>query len=301
MTNILVAGSAVVDFVFMLDEMPRQPEKYRAREAAIVGGGCAANAAVAIARLGGRPQLAVVLGDDQVGEMIVTGLESEGVDCHAVRRVPGHRSSFSSVFIDAGGERQIVNYRDRELAETDAYLPEIGDMEFGAVLSDTRWPIVAAHVMSEARRRGVPGILDAEAPVALAREALELSTHIAFSAQGLREYAGAEDLEQGLRIASERTGAFICVTDGAEGVFPLDGERPVNTPAFPVKAVDTLGAGDAWPGAFALALVEGRVAAEALRFAISCAARKSHEPGGRARTPPRSVAYTFPHGLAHCT
>ncbi|HEY8595365.1 MAG TPA: PfkB family carbohydrate kinase [Devosiaceae bacterium] len=293
MTNILVAGSAVVDFVFMLDEMPRQPEKYRAREAAIVGGGCAANAAVAIARLGGHPQLAVVLGEDEVGEMIVAGLESEGVDCHAVRRVPGHRSSFSSVFIDAAGERQIVNYRDRELAETDAYLPEIGDMAFGAVLSDTRWPIVAAHVMREARRRGVPGILDAEAPVALAREALDLATHIAFSAQGLREYAGVEDLERGLHIASERTGAFICVTDGADGVFHLDGGDLVNTPAFQVKAIDTLGAGDVWHGAFALALVEGSREAHAIRFANAVAAIKCTRTGGRAGSPTRSEVEQF--------
>lgn len=67
MANVFITGMAVVDFVFSVDEMPKQAEKYRADNAVVVGGGCAANAAVAIARLGGQATLATRLGLDQLG------------------------------------------------------------------------------------------------------------------------------------------------------------------------------------------------------------------------------------------
>ncbi len=54
MTRILCVGAAVVDFVFHLPALPDKPEKYGTEDAEIVGGGCAANAALAIARLGGE-------------------------------------------------------------------------------------------------------------------------------------------------------------------------------------------------------------------------------------------------------
>ena len=92
MTRVLCVGVAVIDMVMNLAEMPSKPEKYRARDAALVGGGCAATAAVAVARLGGRALLAGRLGQDAIGELIVGELESEGVDCTLLRRFSGRGS-----------------------------------------------------------------------------------------------------------------------------------------------------------------------------------------------------------------
>ncbi|MEM9268992.1 MAG: PfkB family carbohydrate kinase, partial [Pseudomonadota bacterium] len=114
MARVLVCGSAVVDFVFKVTDFPTQAEKYRAEDAQIVGGGCAANAAVAIQRLGGEAQLAARLGEDPIGDMILAGLRRERVDLAGVLRGPG-RSSFSSITVDDRGERQILNYRDDSL------------------------------------------------------------------------------------------------------------------------------------------------------------------------------------------
>jgi sulfofructose kinase len=194
MTTILTVGVAVIDIVMSVEALPRKPEKYRARDAAIVGGGCAANAASAVARLGGRSLLAARTGQDQIGDMVIAGLEGEGVDCTLVRRIPGGRSSFSSIYIDTAGERQIVNFRDMALSFEAAWLAEALPVQVDAVLADTRWPQGAAVAMKAARERGIPGILDAEAPVREADEALRLASHVAFSAQGLRDLAGLDDL-----------------------------------------------------------------------------------------------------------
>lgn len=293
MRTILCAGVAVLDFVFHLDEMPRRAEKYRAKDAAITGGGNAANAAVAVSRLGGRARLAARLGDDPVADMIVAGLEREGVDCSLVRRFAGRKSSFSSVFIDAAGERQIVNYRDMDISFGAEWLAAAGLGAFDAALSDTRWPQCGAAVLARARERGVPGVLDAEAPIALAEEAMKLGSHIAFSAQGLRDYAGGEDLFEGLRAAARSTGAWVCVTDGPRGVSWLDGDAVRSIPAVPVAAEETLGAGDVWHAAFTLKLAEGVQEEAAMHFANAAAALKCAGRGGMASYPYRADVDAF--------
>ncbi|MEX0404951.1 PfkB family carbohydrate kinase [Aquibium sp. LZ166] len=293
MSRILTVGVAVIDIVMSVDELPRQPEKYRARDAAIIGGGCAANAAVAVARLGGEALLAARIGRDPIGGMIVSGLEAEGVDCALVRRLEGGRSSFSSIYVDANGERQIVNFRDMALSFDASWLePAIPDA-LDAILADTRWPQGAAVAMTAARARGIPGILDAEAPVREAAEALQKASHIAFSAQGLRDFAGTEDLAAALRSAHEETGAWVCCTNGSEGVDFFEAGEPAHVPAFAVDVVDTLGAGDVWHGAIALAVGEGQPERDAIRFANAVAALKCTRFGGRAGTPDRAETEAF--------
>ncbi|MCY0092537.1 PfkB family carbohydrate kinase [Hoeflea ulvae] len=293
MTKIVTAGVSVVDFVFLVDEMPRRAEKYRARGGEIMGGGGAANAAVAIARLGGEALLASRIGVDHVGEMIATGLAADGVDCSMLRRFAQCRSSFSSVFIDQSGERQIVNFRDPTLPMEAGWLTAALPDDFDAALADTRWPDGAEVLMRTARARGVPGVLDGEAPIREAEAALRLASHIAFSAQGLRDWCGHDDLDKALAEVALETGAFVCVTDGARGVNWRHGSASGSEPAFVIAPVDTLGAGDVWHGAFALLLGEGASPPEAIRFANAVAALKCQRTNGRAGYPTRAETEDF--------
>ena len=136
MTKILVAGMAVMDHVFFVDAFPTEAAKYRANDAAVVGGGCAANAAVAISRLGGEPMLAARLGGDSVGDMIIAGLAREGVNFDLCDR-SGSRSAYSSILVDSRGERQIVNFRGTGLTQSTDHITAAP--KIGAVLADTRW------------------------------------------------------------------------------------------------------------------------------------------------------------------
>lgn len=293
MTTVIAAGVAVIDFVFRLDDVPEPGHKYQAREAMIVGGGCAANAAVTIARLGGRTMLAARIGDDMIGDMVLSGLEEEGVDCALVRRFKGRRTSYSSVVVDAHGERNIVGFRDETMDFGADWLERDLPAEFDAALVDTRWPDGARVMMDRARRSGVPGIIDGEAPVREAQAALELASHIAFSSQGLLDYCGHGDLEAGLRQAADETGAWVCVTHGAGGVRWWDGETAGHVPAFQVDVVDTLGAGDVWHGAFALMLAKGTAETEAVRYANAVSAIKCTQFGGRTGIPTGQAVADF--------
>lgn len=291
--GVLCVGVAVLDFVFSVDRLPDRPEKYRARDLAMAGGGCAATAAVAVARLGGRAWLATRLGDDAVADQISEELVGYGVEGRYLRRFAGRRSSLSSVLVDRDGERMVVNYRDPELPDDTDWLPDLETLSVGAVLADTRWPAGAAAILRAARRAGIPGILDAEAPTHEAADALRAASHIAFSRTGLEDWVGTGDMAAGLRAVGGQTDAFVCATDGVRGVTYGRGSRFAHQPAFPVRAVDTLGAGDVWHGAFALAIAGGETTVDAIRLASAAAALKCTRFGGRTGVPDRREVDAF--------
>ena len=289
MPQILVLGMAAVDFVLSMDVFPNEPAKFRAKAADIVGGGPAANAAVAIARLGGNPSFIGRLGDDPLADLILGDLEEAGVATNHVHRADGGRSSFSSVYVDARGERQIVNFRGEGLTEDVHWITHLPSAS--AVLVDTRWPNGAAAALERARAWGVPGVVDGEAPIA--PRLLETASHVALSAQGLASLEPSADLPSALACLAGRIPGWACVTDGANGVW-YTGETGVeHIPAFRVDVVDTLAAGDVWHGAFTLALSEGQDEAQAIRFANATAALKCTIFGGRSGTPDRAAVLTF--------
>lgn len=289
MADLFVLGIAVVDFVFAVEALPREATKYRAEDAEIVGGGCAANAAVAITRLGGTASLAAPLGDDPLGDLILADLAAEGVSSGFVQRAVDGRSSFSSVYVDAHGERQIVNFRGTGLARDADWLNGVPPSD--AVLVDPRWPDLAAAALDMARAWGVPGVLDGEAPID--RRLLEKASHAALSRSGLQSLCDIDDPADALAQVAADLPGWACVTDGERGVYYTSGTGIQHVPAYDVPVKDTLAAGDVWHGAFALALAEGQAEHPAICFANAAAALKCMQFGGRAGCPSRAAVEKF--------
>lgn len=276
MATVICAGTVTVDLVFDVAAFPAEGVKVRAAASRMVAGGGALYAAAAVAGLGGHAILAGAVGDDPLGEVVRRSLAALGIDGGLLATVPGAATARSAVLVSPGGERTIVNHRDDRLfGAAPAALPG----SFDAVLADTRWPAGAAALVRAARRAGRPAVLDAEAPVLHAAAALSGASHVAFSEQGLA------DLEPGpadraLRAAAARLGAWTCVTRGGAPVLCCAEGALFEVAAFPAEAVDTLGAGDVWHGAFALGLAEGRAETEAVRRANAAAAIKVARRGG---------------------
>ncbi len=293
MAAVLCIGHAVQDFVFSVDAMPGAAEKYRASSFESVGGGPAATAAVAIARLGGVAQLAARIGDDAIAGEVVADLKSFGVDCSLVRRFANRTSSLSAVIVDKSGERLIVNYLDPALDTSPGWLPQQLPDGVGAVLADTRWPEGALHGLQLARQAGVPGVLDADLPVPADGELVRAATHVAFSAAGLAGFCDTTDPAAALRAADAKTDAWCCVTLGGDGAMYMSDGELRRMAAFEVEVSDTLGAGDVWHGAFALALADGLEITAALQFASAAAALKVANGGGRSGSPMRADVDAF--------
>jgi sulfofructose kinase len=289
---VLCAGIIVLDEVFGVDEFPRPDGKVQAKDFFAVNGGCAANAAVAIARLGGRVALAGPMGGppgaDTNGDRVLAALKRENVDCSACRRVDGFSTALSAIFIDARGDRMIVTYRDQRLAATapaDAEsLVEAADI----LLADNRYPDYVGPICAAARRRGLRVVLDGDRPTYEDDPLFRTATHLIFSSECLRETTGVADLADGLARIAEKTDAFLAVSNGPDDVVFLRGRKPCRLPVFRIRAIDTLAAGDAFHGGFVLALAEGKGEIDALRFGAAVAGIKCSRLGGSAGMPTRA-------------
>jgi sulfofructose kinase len=260
-----------------------------------VSGGCAANAAISIARLGGRACFAGPLGGpagaEAIGDRIMAALAAEGVDCAWCPRVPGVASSMSAICIDPRGERAIVNYRDDRLAAARPNDPSAIVATADAVLADNRFPEFVLPVCAAARARGIPVVLDADKPTRATDVLLGVASHVVFSAEGLRATAATHDLGAGLERIAAEIRAFLAATDGPNGVFwrvPGMQGKSCWMSAFLIQPIDTLAAGDVFHGAFALALAEGRDETDAMRFAAAAAAIKCTRFGGISGAPGRA-------------
>ncbi len=287
--TVVCAGVAVFDHIFTADRLPCGGGKHFASGFSEIGGGPAATAAVAVARLGGRARYWGRVGDDATGSRILDELQCWGVDVAAARRVPGGRSSISAVILDDAGERMIIAFADPTLDADPSWLPLDALDSAQAVVVDLRWPEGAASVLRAARQRGLPAVFDADvAPDGEGARLLPLASHVAFSTTGLSQMTGTTDPAEGLARAARMTEGWVGVTAGGDGCYWRDGDRLVHQPAFAVEARDTLGAGDVFHGALALALAERRPIAAAIRFASGAAALKCARPGGRAGIPTRA-------------
>ena len=290
-TRILCVGMPVRDLVFRVGELPARGNKKRATHFSEFGGGNALNAAVAIARLGGRVLMSGPMGDarEKASAAIFDDLAKEGIDASAMVRMPGLVTPISNIMIDHTGERTIVTYRDPALFK--ATLPETSELlrDCAAVLTENRCAPFVTDLCFEAQRRGIPVVLDADHVMELDDPLLRATSHIIFSSEALHATAGVTDDIEALRKIAALTPSFVAVTKGADGMIWLDANRePHHRPTFPIEAVDTLGAGDVFHGAFVLAVAEKQSLEDAMRFSAAAAALKCTRFGGAFGAPQRA-------------
>ena len=287
MKSVIVIGHAALDHVWRIEAFPAAPTKIRALEHIVGGGGMAANAAAAIARLGGPVELWSRTGADDAGRRIRAYLEADGVEISHVKAFEGARSSSTAIVVDSKGERLIVGERDHAMSMDASWLPFERILHAGAVLSDLRWFEATRLGFERAKAAGVTTVIDADLGGGeLIGEFLGVSDYVIFSAAALEAYLpGLDDrsrIERVLKSGVRHAG----VTRGAKGyVWGNRGGEFGHQPAFEVEVVDTTGAGDAFHGAFTWALVRGLRDGECARIASAVAAMKCRRLGARAGLP----------------
>jgi sulfofructose kinase len=283
--RVICLGLSALDQVWRVEGLfGGGSEKIRSLEYTIVGGGMAANAAVAAARLGGATAFWGRGGDDAAGHEMRRALSSEGVDVAQFRLFPGGRSSVSGIIVDRSGERQIANFRGQFPTEADwLRLHELSGVS--AVLADPRWPEGAIALFGKARALGIPTILDGDMADASVFEALlPLTDHAVFSEPALAGFAGSAS-DGALATIARFKCRVAAVTRGEAGVSWYENGGLKHLAAYPVDVIDTTGAGDVFHGAYAFAIGGGLAVLDAMSFAAAAAALKCMRPGGRAGIP----------------
>ena len=292
---VLCAGIAVQDIVFRVERFPQPGGKCMTHEFIVVAGGCAVNAAIAVARLGGRAHYTGPLGDmnDAVSNQLMAEMAREGTDTAGVVRVAGATAPVSSIMVDTSGERMIVTHRDPRIETALAPPADAVVSGIDLLLADNRFPDYVRPICEAARRRGIPVVLDADRPTVEDDPLFAIPTHVIFSSECLRVTTGLDDLSAGLHRMAPRTAAFLAVSDGAGAVRYLDGGTVRAMPVFKIDAVDTLAAGDVFHAGIALALAEGSDAITAMRFGAAAAGLKCTRFGGSMGAPTRDEVEAF--------
>ena len=281
----LFVGLSVLDVIQLVDFLPGANEKVVALDFMTAAGGPATNAAVAFAGLGGRAVLVTRMGDDPVGQLVVTEL----ADCDVEVLSAGgcESTAIASIMITAGtGERAVVSASDRGRSRV------AGGSDFGVGLVDRLKPDVvlvdsyevdiSLPIAREARAVGVPVLLDCGVKKEWTPN--QLSCVDVAAVPSVYVLGGPQAIADDLRSDGIHFGA---ITDGADPIWwwadgaSVTSELKVRS----VAVVDTLGAGDFFHGALAYALAQDGLSGpsfeQALSFAATIAAMSVQSFGSR--------------------
>jgi len=284
------AGVCCLDYI-MMTPRPEWGGSAPIRQYCVQGGGLVATALVACARLGARTQLFSLLGEDDHALRILTELEDEGVAASGVARIPGWESPFSIVHVDSdSGERTIFHRGAGGRAWPGGDLSAIAGSD--VLLVDHCFPDLTRAAIAVAKSCGAPVVADTQPAPSNLDWLKGVDVLIAPGEYARRpEFRG--DLAAALRAIRDCGPRTAVITLGADGWIALDDTGFHKGPAFKVRIVDTLGAGDVFHGAYAFARARGWDAPRCCEFASAVAAIKCEQVGGRTGIPSFGKALAF--------
>lgn len=292
--SILIVGSANVDLVGAAEQLPKPGETILGQRFQTFSGGKGANQAVAAARAGGKVAILARVGTDSFGKRLVDDLAASGVDISEVKYVD-EPSGVALIVTAASGENAIVVVPGANSHLNAAAIDEgmLRMTQVTHILAQLETPMDGIIRAAKcAREIGATFVLDPAPAQALPKELLELTDWIT---PNEREACTILGLERSALVPFEAVRALqamgprnVILKMSSKGSVVLIGDaEPVHVRPVLVTAVDTTAAGDAFNGAFAVALSEGRNPVEAAEFASAAAAISVTRRGAQPSMPTR--------------
>lgn len=278
--DVLCIGHACYDQIFSIDHHPASDEKLFADNLLECGGGPAANAAIAVARLGYQSAFAGYLGEDTYGEQHAKELLEHNVDCRYLIR-GHHPTPLSAILVKPNGDRALINYKGatKSLA-ADAI--NFSGLEVKTILFDGHEPEISTSLINSAFTKNIPTVLDAGSMHKGTEHLWNKVDYLVASEKFSREFS--DDVNIALtRMAEQST--TVVITLGEKGLIWKTGNESGKMCAFSIEAVDTTGAGDAFHGAFAAAISAGMGWEEVLNYSSMVGAITCTKMGARQGLP----------------
>lgn len=277
---VLCLGILVADlFVPPLERLPAAGEIVATDDFLVQPGGCAANSAIALAKLGVRATVAGCVGDDIFGDFVEGDLRSRGIDTGAVRHAAGYGTSKTVIVPVVGEDRRFVHTFGANAAVTAADIPqealataEVVSVGGYLVLPSLRQDELAER-FRQARGHGATVVLDVIAPANRSLslddvgELLPLVDYFLPNDDEARALTGDADPRRQAEMFLDRGAGAVVITMGERGAFAHNGRQAFAVPAPPVPVVEPSGAGDAFDAGLIVAILQGWDFARAVRFA----------------------------------
>jgi len=280
--RIVVIGSANIDLVTYTDQFPRAGETIFGREFSLGFGGKGANQAVAARLCGGEVAMVARVGDDLFGPATLKNFESQGIDTRQIRITPGVSGGVAPIFVEPSGQNRIwvvKGANDRITPDdVDAAADIIRAADF--VILQLEIPVETVYyALRFSRGLGVRTILNPAPGQKLDLAQIADADYVIPNETEAEALTGLTDPHAAATHLLEGGVRRVIVTLGADGALyaSQDGMRVI--PPFPVIAVDTTGAGDAFIGSLACFLAEGYPEPDAVSRANLYAALSTTSPG----------------------
>ncbi|MEK3867746.1 ribokinase [Paenibacillus sp. FSL H7-0716] len=299
--DIVVIGSLNMDMVVRTNRSPDAGETLIGQAFALSPGGKGANQAVAAARLGAEVSMIGRVGKDTFGSEMLEIIRNEGIHIEHISVSEHQATGVASIIIEEDGENRIIVVPGANIELT---VQDIQALE--AVISQTKIIVLQLEMdlaMSEqaiaiAHRKGIPVILNPAPARVLKDEMLAQVSYLTPNETEAGILSGmtvdsAETAEQAARILLQKGVQNVIVTLGSKGALIVNAEGAKAVPGFPVKAVDTVAAGDSFNGALAQQLVLGKTLEEAVSFANAVGALAVGKEGAIPSLPQLSEVEQF--------
>lgn len=292
--TVTVIGSANIDLIGRVPHLPSDGETVLGDALARAAGGKGANQAVAAARAGSNVFFVGRVGEDDYGAEIVESLTGAGVATSHLTVDPRRPTGVALILVDDVGRNMIAvlpgTNSDLTEHDVDSALPAIEASR--VVVTQLEIPLeVALYGAKMAKRAGAIAILNPAPARELSLEQLRMFEVVVPNTVELGRLSGLghpNDPAAGAQLLVDAGVKAVVVTLGAEGALVVTESEQVAIPPFPVRAVDTVGAGDAFVGNLAHGLAENQSLAEAARFASAAAALSVEQMGAQPSMPTRA-------------
>jgi len=273
--RIAVVGSINADLVVQMPKLPGRGETVSSAEPAWFPGGKGANQAVAAARMGGNVSMFGAIGADEPGQMCLSALKQSGVNVDAVVTALSPTST-ALVMVEHSGENQIVvadganqhaSFNAAQISSADAVIVQFEIPE--SVIVEVGKAAKGIFCVNAAPVRELSDELASLIDVLIVNE---------------HEFAQLGEPKSGL----------VIVTAGAKEVVAYqNGEIVAKSQPPKVEALDTVGAGDTFVGAFVVAYASGKTVPDALDLACAASALSTLKLGAQSGMPTASEVKEF--------
>ena len=299
--RILVVGSINVDIVALTERLPTPGETVTGGTLLINHGGKGANQAVAARRLGADVRFIGCVGDDTFGPELRQSMTAEGIGVQGLATIAGINSGTAVIVVDAAGRNQIAVASGANLRLTVDWVARfLEDFAWAqVVICQLEVPLdTVLWTLRTARQHGATTVLNPAPARPVPPEIWPLVDYLtpneveAAQVSGL-PLAALSDADNVARALLARGPRVVILTLGAQGAFVGTLDHRVHVPALSVTVVDTTAAGDAFNGALAVALAEGRPLTGAVRFANAAAGLACTQRGAQNSLPVRTQVEAF--------
>lgn len=268
-SDVVVVGSLNMDLVVRSPRHPAPGETLLGSDFRTYAGGKGANQAVAASRMGGVVSMVGRVGVDDFGGSLLDNLGKAAIDATHVKRDPNAATGVALITVSADGQNTIVVAPGANGRVSPADVADAEEVIANASVLLLQLEVPIPAVLSAARcarSHGTQVILNPAPAASLPAELLRLVDILIPNQSELALLTGIADIESAAATLIEAGVPNVIVTLGAEGVLVVEPQRSTRIAAFPVHAVDTTAAGDAFVGAFGVALSQGRSVVDAAQW-----------------------------------